>query len=77
MVLFYGHARGGTPIMLAAPQAALDLPLRVLAREDTDGRTVVSFRPVAQMLREAGVPDSLASRIEPAQQILVDAIATA
>ncbi|MGZ8298902.1 MAG: DUF302 domain-containing protein [Rhodoplanes sp.] len=45
MVLFYGHARGGTPIMLAAPQAALDLPLRVLVREDTDGRTVVSFRP--------------------------------
>lgn len=77
VVLFYGHARGGTPIMLAAPQAALDLPLRVLAREDTDGRTVVSFRPVAQMLREAGVPDPLASRIEPAQQILVDAIATA
>lgn len=77
VVLFYGHARGGTPVMLAAPQAALDLPLRVLVREDTDGRTVVSFRPVAQMLREAGVPDPLASRLEPAQQILVDAIATA
>ena len=77
VVLFYGHARGGTPVMLAAPQAALDLPLRVLVREDTDGRTVVSFRPVAQMLREAGVPDPLAGRLEPAQQILVDAIAPA
>jgi uncharacterized protein (DUF302 family) len=75
VVLLYGHPRGGTPIMLAAPQTALDLPLRVLVREDTDGRTVVSFHPVAQMLREAGVPDPLASRLEPAQRILIEAIA--
>ena len=33
IVLLYGNARGGTPIMLATPQAALDLPLRVLVRE--------------------------------------------
>ena len=36
-VLIYGAAKGGTPIMLASPLAALDLPLRVLvrAREDS------------------------------------------
>jgi uncharacterized protein (DUF302 family) len=37
-VLIYGNAKGGTPIMLAAPQAALDLPLRVLVRQREDGR---------------------------------------
>jgi uncharacterized protein (DUF302 family) len=31
-VLTYGHPKGGTPVMLAAPLAALDLPLRVLVR---------------------------------------------
>ena len=33
VVLIYGHARGGTPVMQAAPETALDLPLRVLVRE--------------------------------------------
>ena len=34
VVLLYGSPRGGTPIMLEVPQAALDLPLRVLVRQD-------------------------------------------
>src|ERR1700754_3549765 len=54
VVLIYGHAKGGTPIMLAAPQAALELPLRVLVREDADGRILVSYHPAAAMLRQAG-----------------------
>ncbi len=74
VLLVYGHAKGGTPIMLAAPSAALDLPLRVLVREDADGRAVVSFHPVASTLRQAGVSDALATRLEPAQRMLVEAI---
>lgn len=74
VVLIYGHAKGGTPIMLAAPPAALDLPLRVLVREEADGRVLVSYRAVAPMLRDAGVPAALATRLEPAQRILVEAI---
>jgi uncharacterized protein (DUF302 family) len=73
-VLLYGHPKGGTPIMLAAPRAALDLPLRVLVREDQDGRVLISFYPVAPMLRRAGTPDALATRLEPAQHILVAAV---
>jgi uncharacterized protein (DUF302 family) len=74
VVLFYGNPRGGTPIMLAAPQAALDLPLRVLVREETGGRALISFHPVTPMLEQAGVPGALAARLEPAQRILIDAI---
>jgi uncharacterized protein (DUF302 family) len=74
-VLIYGHARGGTPMMLAAPQAALDLPLRVLVRQREDGQTVIAFHPVAPMLRRAGVPDDLAARLEPAQRLLLTAVA--
>ena len=76
-VLIYGHAKGGTPIMLAAPLAALDLPLRVLIREDEQGRTQLAFHPVADMLLQAGVPDTLATRLAPAQQLLVRAIQAA
>jgi uncharacterized protein (DUF302 family) len=74
VVLLYGHARGGTPIMLASPQSALDLPLRVLVREEADGRTLVSYHPVVPMLIQAGVPAALAARLEPAQSILSAAI---
>ena len=73
VVLIYGHAKGGTPIMLAAPQSALDLPLRVLVREAGEG-TVVSFRPIAPVLLQAGVPEDLAHRLDPAQHLLVKAI---
>jgi uncharacterized protein (DUF302 family) len=74
-VLLYGNPKGGTPIMLAAPQAALDLPLRVLVREDPAKGVVVSFHPAAAMLAEAGVPAELAARLEPAQHVLVRALA--
>ncbi len=73
-VLIYGAARGGTPAMLAAPEAALDLPLRVLIREREDGRAAIAFHPVKAMLTRFGVPAELAARLEPAQQLLVQAI---
>jgi len=74
-VLIYGHAKGGTPIMLP-PQAALDLPLRVLVREREDGHAVIAFHPVVPMLRRAGVPDELSARLEPAHRLLLEAVAS-
>ena len=71
VVLIYGHARGGAPIMLAAPQAALGLPLRVFVRKDADGRSLVAFHLVAPMLLAAGVAETLANRLEPAQALLL------
>lgn len=72
-VLVYGNPKGGTPIMQAAPLAALDLPLRVLVRED-DGRVLVAFHPVVEMLKPHGVSAELARRLDPAQHVLVEAI---
>ncbi len=74
-VLIYGHAKGGTPIMLAAPRAALDLPLRVLVRATPDGQTAVAFHSIDHVLRRAGVPHDLAGRLVPAQQMLLKALA--
>ena len=74
LVLIYGNPRGGTPIMLAAPQAALDLPLRVVVREDRDGRVLVGFHPIAGLLRNAGVADDLAARLVPAQALLMEGV---
>jgi uncharacterized protein (DUF302 family) len=73
MVLIYGNPRGGTPIMLKVPLTALELPLRVLLREQ-DGQTSICFRPIAPLLSAFGLPAEIAGRLEPAQQLLVDAV---
>jgi uncharacterized protein (DUF302 family) len=74
IVLIYGHPKGGTPIMLAAPLAALDLPLRVLVRVRGDGHTTIAFHPIGAILQQAGVPDALAGRLDGAQDIIVKAV---
>ena len=56
-VLIYGHPKGGTPLMLASPFVALDLPLRVLVREREDGEDgggVPPGRPIAAPGRGPG-----------------------
>jgi uncharacterized protein (DUF302 family) len=75
LVLIYGHAKGGTALMQAAPHVALDLPLRVLLRDTDEGRVLIAFHPIAAMLRQAGIPESLVTRLDPAQQLLERAIA--
>lgn len=74
LVMLYGNPRGGTPIMLARPTAALDLPLRVLVREDGAGNTWVAFHPIVALLARAGAPSSITSRLEPSQRLLVNAL---
>jgi uncharacterized protein (DUF302 family) len=72
-VLIYGNAKGGTPLMLAEPRAALDLPLHVLVRESASG-TVIIFHPIGATMRRAGIPDALAEKLTPAQQLLTKAL---
>ena len=74
VVLLYGNPKGGTPIMLATPRVALDLPLRVLLREDDDGKVLLSFHPIGPSLREAGVPDQLVTRLESSQKVVLHAL---
>jgi uncharacterized protein (DUF302 family) len=77
VVLIYGHARGGTPVMQAAPGAALDLPLRVLIRETDRGETMIAFHPARQMLARYAISGELVDRLAKAQQMLVGAIQAA
>jgi uncharacterized protein (DUF302 family) len=74
VVLIYGHARGGTPVMQAAPAAALDLPLRVLIRETERGETVIAFHPARPMLGRYAILAELVERLAKSQQLLVGAI---
>src|SRR5579863_3851606 len=42
-VLIFGSPRGGTPLMVAAPSLAIDLPMKALVAEDADGKVSVTY----------------------------------
>ena len=42
-LLIFGSPKGGTPVMLSAPSAALDLPLKILLTQEPDGTTLISW----------------------------------
>ena len=46
-LLIFGNPKAGTPVMLSAPSAALDLPLKILLTQEADGTTLVSWNDAA------------------------------
>jgi uncharacterized protein (DUF302 family) len=58
-VVIFGSARAGTPVMRAVPQLALDLPLRILVREDDAGRVLVEYRGPDQLTAGYDLPPDL------------------
>ncbi|WP_322015650.1 DUF302 domain-containing protein [Paraburkholderia sp. J12] len=49
-LILFGNPKAGTPVMVANPHAALELPLRLVVWEDDEGGTHVDYRDVAQTL---------------------------
>jgi uncharacterized protein (DUF302 family) len=62
-VLIFGNPKGGTPLMLAAPSIAIDLPLKLLVREDAAGDTWMSYWSAQTLLRRHGLAESFAGNI--------------
>ncbi len=62
-LLIFGNPRGGTPVMLAAPSIALDLPLKILVREDSQRKVWVSYNSPEYLKKRHGVPDDLIKNI--------------
>jgi uncharacterized protein (DUF302 family) len=59
-LLIFGNPKAGTPLMLAAPSAALDLPLKILVAEDAQGRVSLSYN-IPQYLKDRhGLPPNIA-----------------
>jgi uncharacterized protein (DUF302 family) len=58
-LLIFGSPRGGTPIMLAAPLAAIDLPLKALAWEDNAGKVWISYNDPQYLKKRYGLSDEV------------------
>src|SRR6476646_6991564 len=62
-LLVFGNPKGGTPLMLAAPSAAIDLPLKILVAEDSQGRVWISYNSPEYLKERHGLPDALVANI--------------
>jgi uncharacterized protein (DUF302 family) len=62
-LLIFGNPKGGTPLMLAAPSAAIDLPLKILIAEDSQGRVWVSYNSGGYLKERHGLPPNLLGNI--------------
>jgi uncharacterized protein (DUF302 family) len=62
-LLIFGNPKGGTPLMLAAPSVAIDLPLKILVWEDSEGKVWVSYNSPAYLQERHGLPQELMQNI--------------
>ena len=62
-LLIFGNPKGGTPLMLAAPSIALDLPLKILVTEDETGKVLLSYNSPAYLRERHGLSSDLVQNI--------------
>ena len=58
-VVIFGGPKAGTPLMVAAPSLAIDLPLKALVAEDADGKVSVTYNDPEYLRDRHGVPAEL------------------
>jgi len=62
-LMIFGSPKGGTPLMVAAPRVAIDLPLKALAWQDEDGRVWLSYNSPEYLQERHGFPADLLKNI--------------
>jgi len=71
-LVIFGNPKAGTPLMVAAPSIAIDLPLKILIWEDGEGKVWVSFNSPAYLQERHKLPQELLPAIA-----VVEALAAA
>ena len=71
-LLIFGSPKAGTPLMLAAPSIAIDLPLKILIWEDAQGKVLVTYNSPAYLQKRHHLPPELLQNI-----VVVEALAKA
>lgn len=74
MLILIGSPKAGTPVMLAAPGAAIDLPLKALVAEAADGSTTVTINDPAYLKTRHGLPEELQKNISGLGPLLDEAL---
>jgi uncharacterized protein (DUF302 family) len=62
-LLIFGNPKGGTPLMIAAPSIAIDLPLKLLIWQDEQEKVWVSYNTPEYLAERHGLSPQLAQNI--------------
>jgi len=62
-LLIFGNPKAGTPVMLAAPSSAIDLPLKILIWEDAQGKVWVTYNSLAYLQERHNLPPEVVPNI--------------
>jgi uncharacterized protein (DUF302 family) len=62
-LLIFGNPKAGTPLMLAAPSSAIDLPLKILVWQDVQGKVWISYNSPQYLQKRHGLPQDLLANI--------------
>ena len=72
-LLIFGNPKAGTPLMLAAPSSAIDLPLKILVWQDAQGKVWVSYNSPQYLQQRHGLPEELLPNIAVVETIAAKA----
>jgi len=72
-LLIFGNPKAGTPLMLAAPSSAIDLPLKILVWEDGLGKVWISFNSPQYLQKRHGLPQELTQNIAITEKLAAEA----
>jgi uncharacterized protein (DUF302 family) len=70
-LVIFGNPKGGTPLMLASPSIAIDLPLKLLVAEEADGTCSISYTSPQYLQQRHGISNDLVQNI-----VIIEALAT-
>ena len=72
-LLIFGSPKAGTPVMLAAPSIAIDLPLKILVWQDPAGKVWISYNSVEYLRERHNVPANLLQNLSAVEAIAAKA----
>jgi len=73
-LLIFGSPKGGTPLMVAAPTLAIDLPMKALVFEDESGKVWLLYNRPEYLQARHGVPEDLIKNLAGAGVIMEKAV---
>ena len=62
-LLIFGNPKAGTPVMLAAPSSAIDLPLKILIWEDAQEKVWVTYNSPIYLQERHNLPPELVQNV--------------
>jgi uncharacterized protein (DUF302 family) len=73
-LLIFGSPKAGTPLMVAAPSLAIDLPLKALVWQDPGGKVWISYNTPEYLKQRHNIPDELVKNIAVIRPLLEAAV---